>query len=443
MKVVVIGTGPAGTFAALEARRYDREAEVILIGREKYPEYSHCGMPYVLSGEVKDFDELISHPERFYKDVAKIDLRLETNTEKIFPKEKKIITDKGEIEFDKLVIATGSSPFVPPIPGADLKGVSTLGSAEDLLKLKELAKGAKKAVVIGSGLVGLEAAISLRDFGLEVTVVERMEKLMHQMLDDEIAKEIENYLESKDIKMHHGKSVEEIAGKDKVESVKFDGEALDCDLVVMATGMRCNTEIAKDAGIKIGKFGGIIIDPEMKTNVDGIYAAGDCVECIDHITGKPTMSMLGTTAVKQGKVAGANVAGKKKKFPPVLNSAITKLFDIQAGSAGLTEDKLKEAGIDYISAKFKGETKCKYMPGNGELTIKLIADLKGRLLGCQVFGKEGVFARVSYLGLAIQKNMTLEELTMAEIPYAPPISPAVDPIYTVAELLMRKLERTK
>ena len=439
MNLVVVGNGAAGTTAALEARKRDQEANIILISKSKDLQYSPCALPFVIEGDIKSFDDLVIHTQDFYKKL-KIELKLETEVTKILPKENKIETSSGEIPYDKLIIATGGHPKIPPIPGTDLENVFTLATLEDGRSLNSAAATAKKAVIIGAGMVGLETAAALKKRGLDVTVVEMLPQVLPQVLDQEVAKEVQEHLSLMGIKFLLDTQVSELKGIGKVEAV-IAGKTLPADLVLIAAGVRKNTKLAEGAGIKIGVTEGIKVDSSLRTGIPNIYAAGDCVEATDLITGKPASSMLGTAAVRQGKIAGSNVAGGELEFWPVLNSTITRIGKLEVGTVGLTEAAAKKHGLEISKATFTGSSRPEYFPGGKPITVKLVSDASGKIIGAQLVGGERIFGRLLALSYAIQKGITAKELAFAETPYCPPVSPTIDPITIAAELLLRRLKK--
>lgn len=440
MKYLIVGSGTAGTRAALEIRKQDRKAEVTLVSESTYPEFSPCALPFVLKQIIPGFEKTIIHPIDFYKKLAKIDLHLGEKALKI--KDCSLETEKGELEFDKLLIATGFKPFVPPIPGTGLKNVSTLVNIDDGKKIESAMKTAKNAVVIGSGMIGIETAAALSSAGTTTTVIELLPQVF-PILDKEISDTIQKYLEAEGINIALGEKVTEIVGKAKVEAVQTEKKTLPADLVVIATGVKPNIGLAKEAGIEIGEAGGIKTDKFLQTSKQNIYAAGNCTEVEEFFSGKPILSNLGTTAERQGLIAGLNMAGSGGagsgpiEFKPVLNSSVARLHELEVGAVGLSTYYAGKLGIQTKSAKFTGKHLPEYYPGGKDITVKLISDESGTIVGAQLAGA-GVLSRVEAMTFGMQKGLTAEELAFAEMPYTPPMCPAVDPIRITASMLMRK-----
>ncbi|HIP88588.1 MAG TPA: NADH oxidase [Thermococcus paralvinellae] len=439
MRIVVIGSGTAGSNFALFARKINRKAEITVIGKEDTMQYSPCALPFVLSGKIPELEDIVIFPNSFYEK-QKIQLMLETEAEEIDREKKVVITDKGEVPYDKLVLATGSRAFVPPIKGVKNEGVFTLKSMDDVRKIKAyIAKRKpKRAVVIGAGLIGLEGAVAFRELGMEVLVVELLGHLLPTMLDKDMARIVQQHLEERGISFRFGVGVSEIIGS-PVKAVKIGDEEIEADLVLIATGVRANVDLAKRAGLEVNK--GIVVNEYLQTSDPDIYAIGDCAEVFDAVTGQRTLSQLGTTAVRMAKVAAENVFGKNVKFKPVFNTAITELFDLEIGTFGMTEERAKREGINVVVGKFKGSTKPEYYPGGKPIHVKLIFRKEDRkLIGAQIVGGERVWGRIMTLSALAQKNATVEDIVYLETAYAPPISPTIDPITVAAEMALRRFK---
>ena len=442
-KIIIIGAHAAGLDAASAARKTDRTSEITLITKEKKTAYSRCGLPFVLGGHIATFDDLEVFPERFYK-MMKLNLLTETTVTKIDAKAKTVaIQDKNgnkeTLSYDNLVITTGADPFVPPIKGRDKKGIFVVRTIEDGKKINKAIETAESAVIIGAGLIGLEVAVACLERGLKTTVVEFLPYVLPVLLDKAMADHVQKMLEEKGMKIIVGKGAEEILGTDKVTGVLVAGEEIPADVVVVATGVRANVELAKNAGVALGQKG-IKTNLRMETNIKGVYAAGDCVESINLVTRRPTMSQLGTTAVKQAKVAGINVAGGYSTFSGALGSWITRLFDTEIGGTGLTEFMAGRAGIETVSGTITSKTRADYFPGALPIRIKLIAEKETtKIIGAQIIGGEEVTQRINALSFAIQNEMTVKELAKAETCYAPPVCETWEPMVLAAEMVIRKL----
>jgi NADH oxidase (H2O2-forming) len=443
-KIVIIGAHAAGLDAASAARKTDRTAEITLIKKETKTAYSRCGLPFVLGRHIQSFDDLVVFPERFYK-MMKLNLLTETTVTNVDAKTKTVeIQDKNgnkqTLSYGSLVLTTGASPFVPPIKGREKNGVFVVRTIEDGQKIEKAIETAKSAVIVGAGLIGLEVAVACLERGLKTTVVEFLPYVLPVLLDKGMADRVQSMLEEKGMKIIVGKGAEEILGTDKVDGVLVAGEKIPADLVVVATGVRANVELAKNAGVELGEKRAIKTNMQMQTNIKDIYAAGDCVESINLITNRPTLSQLGTTAVKQAKAAGTNAAGGYTTFMGAMGSWITRLFDTEIGGTGLTEFMAGRAGIETVSGTIASKTRADYFPGALPIRIKIIAEKEtSRIIGAQIIGGEEVTQRINALSFAIQNKMTATDLTKAETCYAPPVCETWEPMVLAAEMVLRKL----
>jgi len=443
-RIVIIGAHAAGVDAASAARRTDRTAEITLITKQKQAGYSPCGIPFVLGRHIPSFDKLVVFPQSFFR-MMKLNLMLETTATNIDTKNKTVeIKDKTgaqkTLQYDSLIIATGAYPFVPPIKGREKQGVYVLRTLEDGKKIDVAIENSKSAVVVGAGLIGLETAVACIERGLKTTVVELLPQVLPVMIDADMAKMVQNMLEEKGMRIITGKGVEETLGVDRVTGVSVAGEQIQADVVVVATGVRANTELAQKAGIVIGETRGIKTNMRMETNVKDVYAVGDCAESINMVTQRPTLCQLGTAGVRQAKVAGANAAGGYAVFHGVLGSAVTKFFEMEIGVTGLTEFFARRAGLETVVGAISSKTRPEYYPGGLSIKIKLVVDKESqRIVGAQIIGGEEVTQRINALSFAIQKEMSVRELAKADTAYAPPLNETWEPMVLAAEIVLRKL----
>lgn len=444
-QIVIIGAHAAAVDAAAAARKTDRAAEITLLTTERHAGYSRCGLPFVLGGHIPRFTDLIVFPSTFYK-MMKLNLLLETTATKVDTEAKTVeIQDKTgkqkKLPYDSLIIATGAFAFVPPIKGREKQGVyvvRTIGDGERIDKA--IKAGAESAVVVGGGLIGLEVAIAFVERGLKTTVVELLPQILPAMLDADMARQVHEMLEQKGLRIIVGKGVDEILGTEKVAGVSVGGEQISADLVVVATGVRANVELAKNAGIATGDTRAIKVNARMETNLPGVYAIGDCTESINLVTGRPSLAQLGTVAVRQGKVAGINAAGGYSIFPGILGSAVTKFFETEIGVTGLTEFFAKRVGIRTVTGAISSKTKADYYPGALPIKVKLVVEKESqRIIGGQIIGGEEVTQRINALSFAIQKHMTVREFVKADTCYAPPLSETWEPMVLAAEIALRRL----
>ena len=444
-KIVIIGAHAAGVDAASACRKKDRAAEIILITQEKHAGYSRCGLPFVIGGQIPNFEDLIVFSPAFYK-MLKLNLKTETTVIEINKTNKNVsVIDKNGIseilEYNKLIISTGASPFLPKIKGYEKKGIMSLRTLEDGIQIDQNVKeGAKTALIMGAGLIGLETGIGLHERGLKVTIVEMLPQILPAMLDMDMANQVKETLVQKGLSILTEKRVEEILGEEKANGVIAGGEQIKSDILVSAFGVRANTKLAEDAKIAIGETKAIKTNQRMETNDADIFAAGDCAEVPNLITHQPSCSQLGTIAVRQGKVAGTNAGGGYALFEGVLASAVTKLYDTEIGSTGLTTTAAKRAKIETVSGKISSKTRADYFPGAKPIKVKLVVEKEShRIIGSQIIGGEEVTQRINALSFAIQKNMTVNELAKADTAYAPPLCETWEPIVLAAEIALRKL----
>ena len=444
-RIVIVGANAAGVDAASAARKTDRTAEITLITNESWGAYSRCGLPFVLGGHIPSFEDLVIYPSSYYR-MMKLDLRLETTATNIDTKAKTVdIQDKkGKQEtlpYDSLILATGASPFIPPIKGKEKQGLCVVRTLEDGKKIDQAIKnGAKSAVVMGAGLIGLETAVALVERGLKTTVVELLPQILPAMLDQDMAKDAQDMLEQKGVNTMTGKGVEEFLGTEKVTAITAGGEQITADLFVCAFGVRANVELAKNAGIAFGETRAIKTNMKMETSAKDVYAVGDCAETVCLVTHRPFLSQLGTTAVRQGKVAGINAAGGYAIFPGALGSAVTKMFDFEVGATGLTEWRASNNGVDIVVGKITTKTRAAYYPGALPIKVKLVIEKETkRIIGGQIIGGEEVTQRINALSFAIQKQMTVYDLAKADTCYAPPVNETWEPMVLAAEMAVRRL----
>ncbi len=456
-KLVVIGGSAAGAKAAAKARRLDQKAEITLIQREPDLSMASCGYPYYVGGVFDDRKMLLATPTGVVRDpgffLKTKNIKALVETEAIaIDREKKSVTcadlktgKESVIDYDKLILCTGAGAALPPIPGLKLDGVTTLLSMADTDFLRKIRdeKKVTKAVVMGGGLIGVEACEALKLSGIAVTMVEMAPDIL-TFLDPQLAKLTANHIRSKGVEVICGIGISEFLGEaGKLVAVKLqDGTIIECGTAVVATGVRPNVKIARDAGLKIGTLGGIVVDQHMTTSDPDIYAAGDCVEIKHLITGKNVLAPMGDLANLQGRVAGENVVcGNSVVFPGTILTAICKAFDFGAGSTGLSEKSARQNEMDTIETVINaGPDKPGFM-GAGLLISKILIDKTSkRILGYQCVGNGDVSRQVATAAMAIQGKMTLDQLVCADLPYAPPYSLAIDHFIASAHIVENKFK---
>ncbi len=456
-RIIVIGGSAAGPKAAAKARRLDENAEIIILQKAPDLSMASCGYPYYVGGFFDDRNMLLCTPTgtvrdpKFYLSAKGIVARTETEALSIdrgakTVKVKDLKSGKDEIlPYDKLIITTGAIPKRPPIPGADLAGITTLQSMQDADFLRKVRDDGmiKKAVIIGGGLIGIETCEALQLAGIEITVIEMLPQLL-TFLDWELAKLVENHVRSKNANVITDNGIAEFLGENGIlTGVKLqNGIELPCELAVVAIGVSPNVKLAKEAGLEIGATGGIVVDKHMRTSDPDIYAAGDCVESTNLITGKKVHAPYGDLANLQGRVAGENAAiGDSVVFPGTIQTGICKVFDFAAGSTGLSEKAALAAGFTDIETVINASPdKPGFMEGLLLIT-KLIAEkASGKILGAQCVGPGDVSKQLAIWATAIRAKMTVEDMINADLPYAPPFSLAIDHSIAAAHIMQNKLK---
>lgn len=449
-KIVIIGGVAAGTKAAAKSRRLKPDAEINIYTDDTHVSYSACGLPFFIEGNFNDKDMLIARTvEEFEED--NIHIHLLHRCTKILPDKKQVIILNKEtnqeftVDYDKLVIATGARPAIPPIKNVDLKNVFTLRFLEDGINIKEKVLQSKNAVIIGGGYIGIELLEAFVKQGLKVKMIEFAPRIM-SIFDDDISDIIKRHIlerDSANVEIINSDSVVEILGENEVSGVKTkNGLEFEADLVIVATGVKPNVEIAVDAGIELGETGAIKVNQKMQTNIEDIYAAGDCVEKINMVSNTPVWVPLGSTANKEGRCAAINLCGQEDCFEGILGSAVTRYFGFTMSITGLTEKQALKLGYEPVSVTVTKEDKVGYMPEAKNITIKLIADKNTRkLLGAQAIGCGDADKRVNTVATALINPMCIDDFYSGDLTYAPPYSPSIDPLLTVAEKLIEKLDK--
>ncbi len=439
MRIVIIGAVAAGTSAAAKARRNSENAEIVIYEKDSFISYSGCGMPYYIGGLIDNEYELAPRDPQFFKDKYNVDISALHEVLNINPDSKSILVKNlvnGEVfidHYDKLVLATGARATVPPIKGVNSKHVFTLRNMNDMNRIRSFINThqPKSAVIIGTGFVGLEMCENLKRIGLEVTLLEKLPQVTPG-LDGDIAVYVQDHLIKNSITVFTDASATEITNNSVILS---DGKEIGADLVLISTGVRPNTELAKEAGVEIGVAGAIRVNTRMQTNIPDIYACGDCTEHYHVVTGKPIYRPLGSTANKTGRIAGDCITGGDLEFRGILGTGIFKVFDMTVAQTGLSEREALEQGYELVVCHNIKPNKPEYMGGK-EMVIKGIADkLTGRLLGVQIVGNEGVDKRIDVFATAITFKAKVEDLFHLDLAYAPPFSTTKDPVMYTGMIL--------
>lgn len=439
MRIIIIGAVAAGTSAAAKARRNSEQAEIVIYEKDRDISYSGCGMPYYIGGEVKDADELTPRDPAFFKSKYNVDIHTLHEVMSVSPANKTMTVrnlatgEEFADSYDKLIFATGARASVPPIKGREASHVFVLRNIGDMNRIKTFIDDSKPktAAIIGSGFVGLEVCENLKGLGIEVTVIEKLLQVTPG-LDNDMAVTVQRHLEKNGVRVYTNASADEITQSSVILS---DGKTIAADFVLLATGVRPNTELAQQAGIALGVANAIKVDTAMQTNIPDIYACGDCIEQFHAVTGKPIYRPLGSTANKTGRIAGDAITGGNLTFRGILGTGIFRIFGMTVGLTGLSEKEAREQGYDVAVCHNTKPNKPEYMGGQ-EMVIKAIADkVTGRILGAQIVGYEGVDKRLDVLVTAITFKAKAEDLFHLDLAYAPPFSTTKDPVMYTGMIL--------
>lgn len=435
-KVLIVGGVAGGASAAARLRRLNEEVEIILFEKGEYISFANCGLPYYIGGEIKNRADLTLQTPAGFKRRFNIDVRT-FNEVTAINKEEKYVTvinhktnETYNESYDILLLSPGAEPIRPNLEGINLDRVFTLRNIPDTYRIKDYIDNAspKNAVVIGGGYIGVEMAENLRNAGLDITIIE-MQNQVIAPLDYDMACIIHNELERNGVTLKLETALEKIEENDSSLKVITNKGTIDTDMVILAIGVKPETKIAADAGIKLNSRGAFIVDEYMKTSDEFIYAAGDAVEVTDFITNEKSVIPLAGPANKQGRIAADNIAGIKSSYRGTQGSAILKVFNLTAASTGITEKKAKQLGLNYEKSFTVSGSHAGYYPGAAEMFIKTIFDKDtGKILGAQIVGEDGVDKRCDVIAAAINFKATVYDLTKLELCYAPPYSSAKDPV---------------
>ncbi|MFY8329477.1 FAD-dependent oxidoreductase [Vagococcus carniphilus] len=432
MRTVIIGGVAGGMSAATRLRRLDEQMEIVILEKGPYVSFANCGLPYYVSGEISQREDLLVQTPEKLKARFNLDVRPYSEVTEIDGKEKTVTVQDAngvyELSYDKLILSPGAKPFIPPFEGIDeAKNVFTLRNVPDVDKIMtSLEKDKpKKAVVIGAGFIGLEMAENLAKVGIEVTIIEMAPHVL-PTVDYEMAAFITNELQANGLKVLTGKSV--VAFKEEGKKLVLDsGEEIETDLVILSVGVRPENELAQTAGVELGMRGGILVDDSYETSVKDIYAVGDAIIVTNQITKEDTMIALASPANRQGRQVADVIAGMKRVNKGSIGTAIVRVFNQSIASTGLTERQLNQLGYDFHVIHVDGKNHAGYYPGASTIFLKLLFNPKtGEIYGAQGVGPDGVDKRIDILATAIKGNLTVEDLPELELTYAPPFGSAKD-----------------
>ena len=471
-RLVVIGGVAAGMSAASAFKRIKPEAEAIVFEKDYFISYGACSLPYYISDDIRDFNNLISlTPEKAEERGITVFLRHEATAIDVKKKEVHVTdleNDTAKVfSYDKLVIATGGLPVRPPLPGAELKNIFTMRSLQDGIEIKKyidqwnifdvcvgthqctqknvfgIEKRTMKTVIVGGGSIGMEMSESFRKRGCDVTVIEKMDRVLGNM-DTSITDIVEKKLAAEGVKLLKQTTVIGFEGENnELARVVTDKGSYEADLALLVIGVHSNNILAKNAGISLGARNAIATDEYLQTNVNDIFAAGDCAEATHLVTGKKVHIPLGATANKQGRIAGENAAGGRNAFEGIVGTAVNKIFDLEVARTGLSPIEAQQEGLQYFVSTIEGRSRSNSYPEGKPITITFVVEKHtGRLLGTQMVGREGVAHRIDTLAACLYKKMTVREVARLDLAYAPPFATVWDPILIAANVSLKQLQKT-
>ncbi|SCZ79187.1 FAD-dependent oxidoreductase [Acidaminobacter hydrogenoformans] len=439
-KVLIVGGVAGGASAAARLRRVDETAEIILFEKGEYISFANCGLPYYIGETIEERSALLVQTPEDMKKRFNIDVRVQNEVLSINREKKSIEVinlasgQKYEESYDVLVLSPGSTPLKPPIPGINNPNIFTLWNIPDTDAIKGFVDNLKpkRAAVIGGGFIGLEMAENLWDRGIQVSVIEMLDQVMAP-IDFEMAQQVHAHLRQKGVDLRLSDGVKEFDYNNGVTTVTLaSGAKVDAEIVLLSIGVRPQTQLAKDAGLELNERGGIVVDSTLKTSDPNIYAIGDAVEVMDFVQGIKAMVPLAGPANKQGRIAANNIAGASEEYKGTQGTSIAKVFDLTVANTGVNEKSLKRAGkaygVDYWTSIIHSKSHAGYYPGALPMAFKLIFDNKGKVLGAQIVGHDGVDKRIDVIATAIRFGGTIEDLKELELAYAPPYSSAKDPV---------------
>ena len=430
MKVVIIGGVAAGMSAAAKFKRLSPNDEVIVYEKGDIVSFGACGLPYYVGGFFDDSREMIARtPEEFKASGVEIHIKHEVLSVDFKAKKlhiKNLISNEIlEENYDKLMIASGARAIIPPIKNVNLENVVTLKSLDDGNKLKDLMANEeyKKVTIIGAGFIGLEAVEAAMHRGKEVTVIQLQDRVLQEVFDKDITDLLEEELRDKGINLLLSETVVELIGEGKVSKVKTDKREIDADIVILATGVKPNTDFLKSDEIKMLKNGALVVDSYGRTSVEDVYSAGDCATINNLITGKESYVPLATGANKLGRIVGENLAGQNNSFQGTMASSCIKVMNMEAARTGLSEKEVKDLGFDYKTKFITDMNQTSYYPGRERIYVKLIYDAHTKvILGGQVAGYKDAVQRCNVLAACIYAKMTTDQLGMLDLCYSPPFA---------------------
>jgi NADH oxidase (H2O2-forming) len=440
-RILVIGGGAAGIGAAGAAKQVDPSASVTLYTEFEDAAYSPCGIPYVHGKEIPTFEQLFLQTKEAYVE-AGIDIHYETRVQRVDLKRREVTVEgEGVVEFDRLVVATGFNYADPGIPGTDLQGLYYVKNIRRAMEWDRVLDTVRSAVVLEASPLGLEMTTALGHRGIETHLIDPRPWALAEVADPDIMQPVQESWAEMGVHMHFNTRAEALLGADHVTAVKTSSGDVPADLVVICTHKQPDAKLAEDAGIHIGSTGGVIVDERMATSVEGVYAAGDCVEIPHGVTRVPIQGLSGSHAYAQGKVAGANAAGGDRSYQPVYVPWGMVAGRWMIGGVSFGETLATALGVPFIVGVANGISRARYYPDMKKIRVKLLADPKNqRLIGAQMVGGEGIKERADFLAMAAKKGITLTDLAWMENVYSPPIGALNEPIAVAAQNALASLK---
>lgn len=435
-KVIIVGGVAGGATAAARLRRLDEDAEIIMLERDEYISFANCGLPYYIGGTIQDRSKLLVQTPETMKKRSKIDVRVNNEAIGINTKDKRVTIRQNGLEtyeesYDVLILSPGAKPIRPSLEGIDHPRILSLRNIPDTDRMKSMVdlETVKTVTVIGGGFIGVEMAEVLTERGLKVTLVEASPHILAPF-DDDVVTIAEQEMQQHGIRLLLGDAVSKFGSADDngVNVTLKSGHTHHADLVILAIGVAPDTAFLHDSGIELGPKGHIVVDEHLRTNCDGVYAVGDAIQITDWVTGSQTSVPLAGPANKQARIAADHIAGLPSRYEGVQGTSILKIFGLTAASTGSNERTLRRLGIPYHAALVHPGSHAGYYPGAEPITLKLIYDPQGKVLGAQALGHDGVDKRIDVLATVIRLKGTIHDLTELELAYAPPYSSAKDPV---------------
>lgn len=441
MRVVIVGAGAAGLTLASNIRNNDEETEIVIFTKSEDIAYSPCAIPLVLGGCIDSFEDIIMHDSKHYLD-KDIQIHLSTSVTGVDSSKKTVTFEKDgctqTIIYDKLVLATGSEIVAPEFEVDDMDNVFSLTNINDGRIIQESLEGKKEIVFISNMSIGIESAYELARKGYDVTFLEQSFGILPLFLDGEMAGKLVELNEGVNFEINS--NVTSISTNGSKKEIHYNDKIITADMVILPSNKVPSIFLAREAGCEIGDFGAVKINEFLETNVEDVYAIGDCVEVTSHVTGTPTVSPAGTTAVRQAIILSNNLAGNKLTFDPVVNTVVSKVGDYNYASSGITEAFANMIGLPVVSACIETCQKARYYPENNKLYVKMICKEDGTIVGCQMLSKGDISSRIDALSFIITDNMECEEIIQKEFSYTPSLVMVVNPIVQISLEMMKKIK---